>query len=109
MSEPVQIVIGLLFLIGVFVLTRYVVAWKMKRATETIVRDLENQAALDPFTAVALPYSEVNPLHIGMRNYHAKAVEYMVSEGVVGKTGKGKYYLRAHGALKSDNPTDPGE
>ena len=109
MSEPVQIAIGFLFLIGVFVLTRYIVAWQMKRATAAIISDLERQAALDPFTAVDLPYAKPNPMRIGMRNYHVKAVEYMVSEGVVGKTGNGRYYLRAHNALKSDKPLDPEE
>ena len=94
MSETVQIMLGVIFLLGCFVLTRYVVGWQMKRATGLIIRDLENQEAFDPITAIDLPYAKQNPLRMGMRNYHAKAVEYMMSEGVVGKTGGGKYYLR---------------
>lgn len=95
MSEPVQIVIGFVFLAGIFVLTRYIVAWQIKRATGSIIRDLETQEAVDQFTAIELPYAKQSPIRIGMRNYHAKAVEYMVGEGVLGKTGSGKYYLRA--------------
>ncbi|MBI5572074.1 MAG: hypothetical protein HY914_19175 [Desulfomonile tiedjei] len=94
MSEPVQIVVGLICLLGVFALTRYLVGWQVKRATGFIIRDLESQNAVDPFTAVELPYAKQSPLRIGMRNYHAKALDYMVSEGVVGKTGGGKYYLQ---------------
>jgi len=109
MPESVQIAIGFLLLMVVFVLTRYMVAWQEKRATETVLRDLEAQAALDPFTAVELPYAKLNPLRIGMRNYHVKAVEYMVSEGVVGKTGNGRYYLRAHDALKAGKTVAPEE
>ncbi len=109
MSEPVQIAVGFLFLIGVFILTRYIVVWQMKRAAGTILKDLETQAAVDPFTAVDLPYTRLNPLRIGMRNYHAKAIEYMLSEGVVGKTGTGRYYLRAAEALKSGTPLDSKE
>ena len=93
MSEPVQIVIGLVCLLGVFALTRYLVGWQVKRATGFIIRDLKSKGAVDPFTAVDLPYARQSPLRIGMRNYYAKALDYMVSEGVVGKTGAGKHYL----------------
>ncbi|MBI5252753.1 MAG: hypothetical protein HY912_24925 [Desulfomonile tiedjei] len=94
MSETAQILLGFIFLIGCFVLTRYIVTWQIKRATGLIIRDLEKQEAFDPLTAVDLPYTKQNPLRMGMRNYYAKSMEYMVNEGVVGKTGSGKYYLR---------------
>jgi hypothetical protein len=95
MSEPIQNVVGLICLIGVFALTRYLVGRRIERATAFIIRDLESREACDPPTAVELPYAEHTPLRIGMRNYHAKALEYMVSEGVAAKTGSGKYYLQA--------------
>jgi len=101
MSEPVQIVIGLLFLAGIFVFTRYVVVWQIRRATGRIIDDLRNHNATDPITAVDLPYAKRNPLRIGMRNYHAKALEFMMNEGVVGKTGGGKYYLMAGGTRRA--------
>jgi hypothetical protein len=95
MSEPVQIILSLLLLVGVFVLTRYIIVWKMRNASSFILRDLEKQQALDPVTAVHLPYTKQDIFGLGMRNYHAKAIEYMLSEGAVGKTSDGKYYLRA--------------
>jgi hypothetical protein len=97
MSESVQIGLGLVALIGVFVLTRFGVAWQVKRASGFILGDLEKQGALGPVTAVELPYTKHDPWRIGMRNYYAKAIEFMVSEGVVGKTGSGKYYLQVEG------------
>jgi len=107
MSEPVQIALGLVLLACVFVLTRYLIAWKLKRAVGRIIGDLESQRAVDPVTAIDLPYTQQNPLRIGMRNYYAKAIEYMLAEGAVGKTGSGKYYLRLHGAaVPNDGPED---
>jgi hypothetical protein len=100
MSEPVQIVLGILILAGIFVLTRYVVAWQIKRATGRIIGDLQRHEAVDPITAVDLPYAKQDPLRIGMRNYYAKAIEFMLSEGVVGKTGSGKFYLQVEGSRR---------
>ena len=87
-----------MFLVGCFILTRYLVAWQIKRATGMIIHDLESQEAFDPLTAVDLPYTKQNPLRIGMRNYPAKAIEYMIYEGVVGKTASDKYYLKVRPA-----------
>ncbi|AFM24917.1 hypothetical protein [Desulfomonile tiedjei] len=104
MPEYLQIALGLFGLAGVFVLTRYIVAYRIKRATGYIIRDLQKHRALDPVSAVELPYARHNPLRIGMRNYHAKAIEFMLSEGVVGKTTTEKYYLRldGRGSLSND-------
>jgi len=109
MSESVQIVLGLVVLVGVFILTRYVVIWQVRRATGIIIRDLQKQGAVDPVTAVELPYAKQNPLRIGMRNYYAKAVEYMVSEGTAGKTHNGRYYLRTGGSGTLSNVSDEAE
>jgi hypothetical protein len=109
MSEPFQIVLGLLSLAGIFVLTRYLVGWQVKRATGQIIGDLQRQEAVDPITAVDLPYAKQNPLRIGMRNYYAKAMEFMVNEGVVGKTGSGKFYLRVQASRIRGNCPDENE
>lgn len=106
MPEYLQVVLGFLGLACVFVLTRYIVAYQIKRATGYIIRDLQKHQALDPITAVELPYARHNPLRIGMRNYYAKAMEFMVNEGVVGKTTAEKYYLRIK---DSSNLSDDGQ
>ena len=86
-------IIGFCFLVVVFILTRYLVVWKLRRASESIIKRLESKGALDELTAVVLVDSKPNFLRIGMRDYDSKALEYMVAEGVVGKTAGGKYYL----------------
>jgi hypothetical protein len=106
MSEPVQIILGVIFLVGIFIFTRYIVTWRLRRAAGRIIRDLEKEEAYDPFTAIDLPYAKQDLLRMGMRNYHVKAIEFMTSESVVGKTGSGKYYLRVR---RSSAPGhDPG-
>ncbi len=109
MSESVQIILGFLGLAGIFVLTRYLVAWQIKRATGRIIGDLQNQEAFDPISAVDLPYAKQNPLRIGMRNYYAKAIEFMANEGVVVKTGSGKYYLREERSRQEARAPDKHE
>ena len=93
MPESVQIVLGLVFLVGVFILTRLGIMWKLRQSAESLIRELEVNGAVTDSSAIRLPYSEQNPLRIGLRDYKSKALEYLVSEGVVGKTDDGKYYL----------------
>jgi len=95
MSDNVQILLAFCFLVVVFILTRAGIIWKMKKTVGEIIRDLESKGAVDPITAVELPYAKANPIRIGMRDYYSKSVEYLVSEGIVGKTSQGKYYMAA--------------
>ncbi|MBM3301816.1 MAG: hypothetical protein FJY85_17930 [Deltaproteobacteria bacterium] len=94
MSDFIQIVVGLLFLAMVYVLTRYGVYWRIKRACSSTVKDLERRSAFDEESAVELHYAKSNPFRIGMRDFRPKAVEYLVSNGIVGMTSEGKYYLK---------------
>jgi hypothetical protein len=93
MSESLQILLGAGFLIAVFILTRVGIAWKMARTSHLIIKDLEARGATDMLTAEHLPYAKQSVLRIGMRDYHSKALEYLINDGVVAKTGEGKYYL----------------
>lgn len=102
MPESVQIILGLVFLVGVFILTRLVIVWKLRSAAQSLIRELELNAAVSQSSAVNLPYSEQNPLRIGLRDYRSKALEYLVSEGIVGKTDDGRYYL-----LIRKSPVEP--
>lgn len=94
MSESLQIVLGLVFVLSAFVVSRYVITWQLRRASGSIIRDLEAGGALDPLSAIELPYAKPDYLRIGMRDYRRKALEYMLNDGVVVKTEAGKYYLR---------------
>jgi hypothetical protein len=94
MSDAFQITLGILFLILVFILTRYGMAWRIKRAGRRIIGDLERLGALGPDTAVELPYMRRQLLRIGMRDFRPTAMQSLVEGGVVGMTAGGKYYLK---------------
>jgi hypothetical protein len=94
MYDFIQILVGLLFLALVYILTRYGIYWRIKRACAFTVKDLERQNAFDEKSAVELHYAKSNPFRIGMRDFRPKAVEYLVGDGIVGITPEGKYYLK---------------
>ncbi len=94
MSESLQIVLGLVFVLFAFVVSRYVIARQLQRASGSIIRDLQAGDALDPVSAIDLPYAKPDYLRIGMRDYRRKALEFMINDGVVAKTESDKYYLK---------------
>ncbi len=101
MSDWVQIAIGVCLLILAFSLSRIIVAWQLKRAARFIVKDLQTKKALDPDSAVELPYSKTQIFRLGIRDYRPKVLEYMVAQGGVGITEDNRYYL----IMRSPFPT----
>jgi hypothetical protein len=94
MSETMKILLMVLFAIGVFIFTLYIAGWKMKRASDFIVRDLKEKKAFDPASAVELPYCKTSMFHIGMRDYRPKALNQLVKYDYVRVLEGGRYYLR---------------
>jgi len=94
MSEAVQILVGMFFLILVFILTRYGITWRIKRAGRRIIGDLERLGALNPTSAVELPYMKQQFIKIGMRDFKPTAMQSLIEGGIVGMSGEGKYYLK---------------
>jgi hypothetical protein len=94
MSETVQIIIGFILLAAVFILTRYGMAWRIKQASISIIRDLEKKGATDAASAVELPYAKSSLFRLGLRDYRPKAVESLIHGDIVGITPDGKYYLK---------------
>ena len=93
MSETVQIIIGIILLVGVYILTQAVVGWRIKRAARGIVRDLDFKKAYAPDSAIELPYAKSNLFRIGLRDFRPKSVAALVQTGVVAQTATGKYFL----------------
>ena len=93
MHDAMQITLGILFLILVFILTRYGITWRIKRAGRRIINDLERLGALSPDSAVELPYLKKQLFRIGMRDFRPTAMQSLVEAGIVGMTGSGKCYL----------------
>jgi len=99
MSENMQIIVGVILLIGVYLLTRKFHAWQMRRAYTTVLKDLEQKGRpFDPSSAVELPYAKVGIFRMGTRDYRPKAVKYMTETGIAVMTVDGKYYLRERNA-----------
>lgn len=101
MPEFVQIILGIIFLIVVFVLTRIGIASKIKRTATLIIKDLERREAFGPGSAAELPYARPQYFRIGMRDYRPKALEALVQGGIIGKAENGRYYLIERPELRS--------
>ena len=94
MSETGRIILLICILIIVYVLTRKVHAWKIKRAYISIIKDLEQQKAVDPSSAIELPYAKIGVFRFGVRDYRPKAIEYLIVSNIIGMTESGRYYLK---------------
>lgn len=104
MSESGQIIIAICVLIAVYMLTRKVNAWRIKRAYIRIIKDLENREAFGETSAIALPYVNHSIFRVGVRDFRPKALQFLVTSDIVGMTQAGKYYLKKKdvGFLNSD-------
>jgi hypothetical protein len=104
MSEYGQIIIAICLLIAVYMLTRKVNAWRIKRAYMRIIKDLEKREAFDETSAIALPYVNQSIFRVGVRDFRPKALQFLVTSDIVGMTQAGKYYLKKKdvGFLNSD-------
>jgi len=98
MTETGQIVVGIFLLVLVYIFTRRFHGWRMRRTLNLILKDLEKEEAVDHSSAIRLPYASVSIFRVGMRDYRPKALEYLVSSNIVGRTGDGRYYLKSKGS-----------
>lgn len=98
MSESGQIIIAICLLIAVYMLTRKVNAWRIKRAYLRIIKDLEREEAFTPASAIPLPYTRECIFRVGVRDFRPKALQFLIASNIVGVTESGTYYLREKGA-----------
>lgn len=94
MSETTKIILGICLLIVVYALTRKYHVWRISRAYTFIIEDLKKKGAVDPSTAVELPYTKQVLFRFGTRDYRPKAVEHLLLSNIIGMTEKGDYYLQ---------------
>jgi hypothetical protein len=104
MSEFNQIIIAICLLIAVYMLTRKVNAWRIKRAYMSIIKDLEKREAFDETSAIPLPYANQSIFRVGVRDFRPKALQFLVASDIVAVTQAGKYFLKKKDVefLKSD-------
>jgi hypothetical protein len=76
----------------------------IRRACQYILKDLERQKALDPDSAIDLPYCKRQLLRFGLRDYRPDALNYLLRRDFVRVSPEGKFYLG-----KTLEPGDQGE
>lgn len=94
MSETLMTILMIFVFIGAVYLAMRISGWKMKRACDAIILDLKYKKALDPASAVELPYAKGQLVNIGLRDYRPKALEELLKQDVVRMLEGGRYYLR---------------
>jgi hypothetical protein len=97
LSDGIQIVLGILILIAVYILTQWGVAFRIRRACRWVVKDLEMKQAFDAESAVALPYAKKEFFRMGLKDFRPKAVESLAAAGILGFTADGRWYLLKRG------------
>jgi hypothetical protein len=93
MPESMQIIIGILAVLIVYILSMLGAGWWTRRVCLKIIRELEEKGALNAPTAVALPYDKIKYFKISYRDYRPKALKSLVMSEVVCRTFSGQYYL----------------
>ena len=93
MSDKMELFLGLIVLLVVVAGTRRYHAWRIRRAYQLVVDDLESAAAHSAETAVDLPYSGKNIMRMGIRDHRKMALNHLVMDQVVGQTPEGRYFL----------------
>ncbi|MCK9274571.1 MAG: hypothetical protein M0P57_05725 [Syntrophales bacterium] len=93
MSEILINIFWVIIIIGIFVFALYIKSLKLKKASEFIIRDLEEKHAHDPSSAIELPYMKTSPLHFGLRDYRPMALKNLIEADIVRFTEEQRFYL----------------
>ena len=94
MPETVELIIGILVLLAVITLTRRYHTWRIQSAYKYIIEDLKAKGALDPESAVELPYALKRTSKMGLRDHRLLALDHLVFDNIVGIADEKKYYLK---------------
>jgi len=94
MPEALKTILMILLAIGGLFLALRITGWKMKKAGDFIVRDLQEKNAFDPASAVELSYAKSSLFHIGLRDYRPQALQELIKQDVVRVLEGSRYYLR---------------
>jgi hypothetical protein len=92
---PVYLQIPLLIVAIVifFVLAMLASGWGIRRICFKIIAELEEARAFSAAKAIALIDSRSNFFKVGTGNLRPKALNVLIADKIVVKTGNGKYYL----------------
>ena len=100
MSEPTElIVVSLIFLLCVYIPSHIVRVYRLRRAVREIVQELDENEAYGPIMAVELSQLRLVFTRVGHMLFLPNALEVLTQQGIVKRTGTGKYYLEARSKL----------
>ena len=95
MSEPMTLtLISFIIAMATLVTGRKVMAARVQQAAREVLVELERNEAYGPFTAVDLGVDRVRPLRAWCRGFRPTAVDILAREGILKRTGAGKFYIR---------------
>ena len=92
---PVYLQIPLLIvaIIIFYFLLLLIAGWGIRRYCFKIIAEMEEQRAYSAGSAVNLPDTQGNFFKMGLGNYRPKALQILLADKLVVKTGNDKYYL----------------
>ena len=101
MSLPLQIML-LFGAFAVFVLLAlYLGGWGIRRVCFKIIAEMEEQRAFNEKRAVKLQDERRNFFLVGTGNLRPRALNILIADGLVVKTGDGRYYLNKEKAAQA--------
>jgi hypothetical protein len=92
---PIYLQIGLLFIVVIifFLFLVLVSGWGIRKICFQIIAELEEQKAFSEAKAIKLADERQNFFRVGTGNLRPKALNVLIADKIVIKTGNGKYYL----------------
>jgi hypothetical protein len=93
MPVYLQIPLLLVAIIIFYFLLLLIAGWGIRRYCFQIIAEMEEQRVFSAGSAVNLPDTRGNFFKMGLGNYRPKALQILLADKVVVKTGNGKYYL----------------
>ncbi|MBN1829551.1 MAG: hypothetical protein JW884_10465 [Deltaproteobacteria bacterium] len=93
LSETVQIILGIIGMIAMFLASRSIMGILHRRAVYTVIGELKKKAAFDNETAVLLGYANKGLINFGLRDYRPAALKHLIKEGAIVKTSQGTFHL----------------
>ena len=88
-----QILLLIVGFIVFVVLLMLMTGWGIRRVCFKIIAEMEDARAFSTGKAMALQDERKNFFRVGTGNLRPKALNLLISDGLVIRTGNGKYYL----------------
>ncbi|MFA5322831.1 MAG: hypothetical protein WC373_09175 [Smithella sp.] len=110
MTLSLQIIILVVVFIAIVVLFLYMGGLAVQKTCLKIIAEMEEARAFKEARAVAIQDERKNFFRVGTKNIRPKALNLLISDGLIIKTNNGKYYLdkeklaQAKAQLGSKNP-----